>query len=187
VSVHVFSTFFALLSLACWAATLGVAGLALAARRSPGAAGWLEGVADVALWAAWTVAAVTTAGSLYYSQVQHYLPCELCWATRICVYPLVVILLVAAIARDRTVWRYVVPLAAIGMVIAAYQTQLQAYPDQKGFCSLANPCSTRYVWEFGFVSLPFMALAALTFIATMMFVARWADRRAPQGEPDEPV
>jgi hypothetical protein len=28
------------------------------------------------------------------------------------------------------------------------------------------------VWEFGFVSIPFMALAAFAFIITMMFVLR---------------
>ena len=173
------STFFALLSLLCWAATLGVlVTWVVAARRPASAAGaWLASVGEVALWAGWLVALVTMLGSLYYSQVAHYDPCELCWATRICAYPLAFILLVAAIGRDRGVWRYVLPLTAVGTVISIYQTQLQAFPDQTGFCSLTNPCSTRYVWEFGFVSLPFMALACFAFVTTMVLVARRTDPR----------
>lgn len=173
-TVQVWSTFFALLSLACWAATLGALVTWVVAARRPGGGtdGWLRAVGDASLWLSWLVATVTTLGSLYYSQVQHYAPCELCWATRICVYPLSLILLVAAIRRDKGVWPYVLPLTFAGIVISTYQTQLQAFPDQKGFCSLTNPCSTRYVWEFGFVSLPFMALACCAFITTMMFLAR---------------
>lgn len=186
-TVEVWSTFFALLSLACWAGTIGVLVLWLVAARQPdgGAPTWLDAVADVALWASWLVATVTMLGSLYYSQVAHFDPCELCWATRICVYPLSLILLVAAVGKDRKVWRYVLPLTLVGIAISTYQTQLQAFPEQKGFCSLTNPCSTRYVWEFGFISLPFMALSCFAFITTMMFLARRADRRAPQGDLDE--
>ena len=52
---------------------------------------------------------MTMAGSLYYSMVAEFVPCELCWAQRICLYPLAIILLVAALRRDRKVWTYVVP------------------------------------------------------------------------------
>ena len=85
---------------------------------------------------------------------------------------LTVVLLVAVVRRDRQVWRTVVPLAAIGAVIAAYHTQLQAFPAQRTFCSTTTPCTTRYVWEFGFVSLPFMALTAFCFILAMVLIAR---------------
>ena len=34
----------------------------------------------------------------------------------------------------------------------------------------------RYVWEFGFVSIPFMSLAAFAFIITMMMVIRSRQR-----------
>ncbi|HEY4376196.1 MAG TPA: disulfide bond formation protein B [Acidimicrobiales bacterium] len=169
------SPFFALLSLACWAATGAIVVVSLLARFRPASAAttWLASVGDLALWFAWVVAAVTTAGSLYYSEVAHFLPCELCWYQRICVYPLSAVLLVAALRRDRDVWRYVAIPAVVGAGIAAYHTQLQAYPSQHTFCSTVNPCTTRYVWEYGFVSLPFMALAAFGFILSMVLVARW--------------
>ena len=58
-----------------------------------------------------------------------------------------------------------------GIVIAAYHTQLQAFPEQKTFCDTMNPCTNRYVWEFGFVSLPLMNLVALLFILVMLIVS----------------
>ena len=81
-------------------------------------------------------------------------------------------MLVAALRRDRKVWTYVVPVPVIGAGIAIYHVQLQAFPKQQTFCSTLMPCTTRYVWEFGFVSLPFMSLAASCFIITMVLVAR---------------
>ena len=51
--------------------------------------------------------------------------------------------------------------------LPAPREQLQAFPDQATFCTTETPCTTRYVWEFHFVSLPFMALAAFVFIITM--------------------
>jgi disulfide bond formation protein DsbB len=174
-STATLSTFFAVLCLVCWVAVVAIVVLAVVARLRPDswAAVTLEDVADVALWLGWLVAAVTTAGSLYYSLVAHFEPCELCWYQRICAYPLSAILLVAAIRRDRRVWVYVLPLTIVGAIIATYHTQLQAFPSQQSFCSTVTPCTTRYVWEFGFVSLPFEALACFCFVTAMVLVARF--------------
>jgi disulfide bond formation protein DsbB len=165
-----FSVFFAWLSLACWAATVAVVVLVVAARAVPagGAAGLLDDIRRVGLWLAWLVATVTTLGSLYFSEIAHFTPCKLCWYQRIAIYPLAIVLLVAALRGDRRVGWYVIPVCIVGAGFAAYQTQLQAFPHQhSSFCSTTEPCTVRYVWEFGFVSLPFMALAAFVFIITM--------------------
>jgi len=167
------SVFFATLSLACWAGTLSVIALVVARLRSAndGLARVVASVSASSLWLAWVVALVTSGGSLYYSLGAHFDPCELCWYQRICMYPLSAILLVAAVRGDRRIWRYAMPQALVGAVIAIYHTQLQAFPKQVTFCSSVDPCTARYVWEFGFVSLPFMSLAAFGFIITMMVVA----------------
>ena len=170
-----FSKLFAILSLLAWAGTLGTIALAVMYRRNPdSSAGYL--FADIrrnAVWFAFVVATVTMLGSLYLSQIAHFVPCPLCWYQRICMYPLSLILTIAAVRRDRAIWRYVVPLAAIGSCFAIYHTQLQAFPKQAHFCKLgSDSCLTRWVWEFGFVSIPFMSLAAFVFIITMMLVLR---------------
>jgi disulfide bond formation protein DsbB len=174
VSTADFSVFFALLSLACWGGTAATYALWTRSRFNPhGEAGALFiDVQRVALWLAWIVALVTMLGSLYFSEVAHFTPCKLCWYQRIAMYPFSIVLLIAALRRDRRIAWYVVPVAAIGALFAAYQTQLQAFPHQhSSFCTLSEPCSVRYVWEFGFVSLPFMALSAFVFVITMTIIA----------------
>jgi hypothetical protein len=185
------SHLFASLSLLTWAATLVVIVLAVIrhVRPASAAAGFFEDLGPLALWLGWIVAAVTMSGSLYYSQVANFVPCELCWAQRICLYPFAIVLLVAALRDDRKVWTYVVPVAVIGALIASYHVQLQAFPKQQSFCATTVPCTTRYVWEFGFVSLPFMSLAASTFIIAMVLVARATDpdRYEDDGQDELPT
>lgn len=169
------SRFVAVLSLLCWVGSLSAVALLVVRRWSPSlAAPLLDSLRGLALWLAAFVALGCTLGSLYFSELADFLPCELCWFQRICMYPLTATLFVAAIRRDRGVWRYVVIPATVGAVIAVYHTQLQAFPEQKTFCPTTVPCTIRYVWEFGFVSLPFMALAGFVFILVMMRVSTLA-------------
>jgi disulfide bond formation protein DsbB len=196
-SVATMSHFFATLSLITWAATIATLVLALVRRFRPdsGAAAFVEDLGGMALWLGWLVAAVTMAGSLYYSiGPPQFTPCELCWYQRICLYPMAAILLIAAIKKFRGIWLYVLPQLVIGAAIAIYHTQLQAFPKQQSFCQAFNPCTTRYVWEFHIgdhigVSLPFMSLAASTFMITMVLVSRATDPDryeldAAEGEDD---
>ena len=71
-------------------------------------------MAGSALPAAFVVAALATLGSLWFSEVAHFEPCRLCWYQRIAMYPLVLILGIAAWRGDSRVRRYAVPLAAVG-------------------------------------------------------------------------
>ncbi len=185
--VSTLSVFFAVLALVCWAASIALVIGALVRRSQHGRPGRLEPLRDdigrAALTLAWIVAVVTTLGSLYYSKVQEFIPCELCWYQRICVYPFAVILGIAAWRRDAAIRIYAIPIFVIGIVISTYHTFIQAYPPDSGtsFCSAEAPCTTRYVWQFGFVSLPFMALSAFVLMTVLLLVARPAPRRsAPQ-------
>ena len=174
-STETMSQFFAILSLVAWGLTIITIVLAVLYRRNPeSSAGYLfEDVRRNAIWFALAVALTTTLGSLYFSEIAHFHPCPLCWYQRICMYPLTVALLVGGLRRDRMVWTYVIPPAVIGTGFAIYHTQLQAFPAQHGpFCKTNDPCTVRYVWEFGFISIPFMALAAFVLIITLMMVLR---------------
>lgn len=188
-STDTLTTLFALLALACAAATVVAIAVLIAGRRAtPGSIvdNVRSALGDLSLWLAWLVAIVTTLGSLYYSLVAHYLPCELCWYQRICMYPLSAILLVGALRNDRKVWMYAGIPALVGVVIASYHTQLQAFPKQRTFCDMENPCTNRFVWEFGFVSLPLMDLVAFCFIITMLVAkAVTASSHDPTDEADD--
>ena len=186
--VKTLSVFFAVLALLCWAVAVLLLVGALLRRSQRGRPGRLEPLRDdigrMALPLAWLIAVVTMLGSLYYSKVQEFVPCELCWYQRICIYPFAVILGIATWRRDASIRIYAIPIFAIGIVISTYHTWIQAFPPDNGtsFCTAAAPCTTRYVWEFGFVSLPFMALAAFVAMSALLLVARPAPRRAAHEE-----
>ncbi len=175
-TVATWTTFFVLLAIGANAALMAGAGLRLLAGRSPGAARLWEAlraeVAPVALSLAAVVAAVATVGSLYYSEVANFEPCRLCWYQRIAMYPLPVILGVAAWRRDPAVHWYALPLAAIGAAIAAYHYLIQRFPDlDAGACSVGVSCAAAWVERFGFVTIPYMALSAFLLIAALLAVA----------------
>lgn len=175
-SLKSMSVFFAVLALACWAGTFAIVVGALVRRfgRADSFAQLREDVGRIALPLAWLVAAVTMGGSLYYSKVQGFVPCELCWYQRICLYPWTVILAIAAWRRDTAIRIYAIPVLCISIVISVYHSWIQAWPPSSGtsFCTTAAPCTTRYVWEFHFVSLPFMALSAAVFMIALLSVAQ---------------
>jgi len=187
-SVSTFSFFFASLALLCWVAVVAIGVGAVLRRFSTRPLAIIESLRNdlgrVALPLAWMIALVTTLGSLYYSRIQHYIPCELCWYQRICIYPFAMILGIAALRRDAGIRIYAVPVLAIGALVAGYHTWIQAFPPADGtsFCTADAPCTLRYVWEFGFVSLPFMALTACCCMIVLLLIARPASRTASTAE-----
>ena len=137
-----------------------------------------DGYADIrerltpfALTAAWGVALLATAGSLYFSEVANYTPCTLCWYQRIAMYPLVLILGIAIFRRDIGIRIYAIPVAVVGAVIATYHWLLERIPElDYGACSAGVPCSQKWFEEFGFVTLPFLALIAFLLIITFLLI-----------------
>lgn len=132
------------------------------------------------------IAAVSTAGSLYYSEVAGFTPCLYCWYQRICMYPLAGILGVAAIRRDQRVGWYVLPIAIGGLGLSIYHYQLERFPDQGSACDAAIPCSFKWVDEFGFVSIPFMAGSGFIAIIALVTAALVWSRRPAEAD-DLPV
>jgi disulfide bond formation protein DsbB len=174
----VLERFFAILALV--AIGVAVATLvALVTRRVPV---WLR--ETVALPLATAVATVATAGSLYLSEVAGYLPCTLCWYQRIAMYPLVVVMGVAAIRQDRQVWRTSVPLATIGAAIAIWHIAIERNPALGGACDPTAPCSIRWVEEFGFLTLPTMALIGFVTIALLSLAAGSRPAETHPSDPD---
>ena len=125
----------------------------------------------LSLWLAWLVAACATAGSLYFSEVAHYVPCRLCWFQRICMYPLAGILLVAAIRKDRNVRWYALPMLAAGVCLSAYHYLIEWKPSLgDGACGIGPSCTDVWFRRAGFVTLAFMALCGFIAIAALLFV-----------------
>lgn len=118
-------------------------------------------------------AMIAMCGSLYFSEVLLWPPCQLCWYQRILMYPLTVILTVGILRRDRSLHWYVLPLSLVGMVISSYHylEVMKIIPPSE--CSGAVPCSIDYLSAYfsgslGFIRIPFLALVAFTIISIML-------------------
>jgi len=150
-------------------------------RRAP-AARVADAVAPRAPALALVVAAVTTAGSLFYSEVKDFIPCELCWYQRICMYPLVAILAVGVVRRDRNVSWYAAPFVIIGAPLALYHWLVERVPSlaESSSCSVFVPCSVPYFEELGYVTLAFMDMSAFLLIGALLVTARARNRRSEE-------
>ncbi|HAX81088.1 MAG TPA: disulfide bond formation protein B [Actinobacteria bacterium] len=118
---------------------------------------------------AWVMALIAMVGSLYYSQVAGFLPCEYCWYQRIAMYPIVVILGIALLRKDRGIRPYVFGLAIPGGLISTYHYLVERFPDlQVGECNLCIPCSVAWFMKFDLVSIAFMAFVCFAVIVTVL-------------------
>ncbi|MBI2442360.1 MAG: disulfide bond formation protein B [Candidatus Levybacteria bacterium] len=122
------------------------------------------------LYIALVQALVATLGSLYFSEIAGIVPCVLCWYQRICMYPLVVILAVGILKKDKLVAHYVLPLSIIGFLIATYHFLLQmgVVPESVAPCVAGVSCASRFVQWFGFVTIPFLSMVAFAVITGCM-------------------
>jgi disulfide bond formation protein DsbB len=130
------------------------------------------------------VAGVATAGSLYLSEGAHLVPCRLCWFQRTMMYPLAVLLLIAAFRRDWSIRPYAITLSLIGLALSTWHYLVEWFPsleDTGGACDPTNPCSALPVpRRFGYISIPFMAGSAFLFVASVLWLAgRPRPREAP--------
>lgn len=131
------------------------------------------------LFAAWMVALLATAGSLFFSYVMDFDPCVLCWYQRICLFPLVVVLARGLFPFDRGAVKYALPLATLGWVVAAYHNLVQAGVVPEGLqpCAKGVSCTEEYLKLFGVLSIPALSLLGFT---TLAFILIALDRRSPK-------
>jgi disulfide bond formation protein DsbB len=166
-------------------AVLGVIGQVLVAvlivlglLAAVGFRGPLRWVRDVLwgyeLWAAFLVAAIATGGSIFFSEIAGFIPCELCWFQRICMYPLSIITLLAALRNDFRVARYLLPLPLVGACISVYHILIEnGVVQQSTSCLFSAPggCATEWINEFGYMTIPTLALTAFLLLFGLLLFA----------------
>lgn len=127
------------------------------------------------LWLAFLVAAVATGGSLFFSEIAHFVPCELCWYQRICMYPLSITTLLATVVDDRRAVRYLLPLPLVGAGVSVYHILVEnGVVSQARACFISAPggCAVKWINEFGYITIPTLALTgfALSFAFLLLAV-----------------
>ncbi len=127
------------------------------------------------LYILWIQTIAASVGSLFYSEIKHFSPCTLCWYQRIFMFPLVLIIAVGILRKDKKLYLYVLPLSILGLLIAFYQILLQngILPETTVPCVLGVSCKTGYTNYFGFITIPVMSfLAFSTITAGMIYYKR---------------
>lgn len=124
------------------------------------------------LFLAFAAALIAMFGSLYFSEIRQYEPCELCWYQRIVMYPFVVLLGIATVKKDYGIAFYTMILSAVGGMISLYHYGLQKVAflaDTAPACGRI-PCTGQYINWLGFITIPFLALIAFIIVFVCSFL-----------------
>jgi len=138
----------------------------------------------IALLAAW----IAMLGSLYFSEVAHYVPCVLCWYQRILMYPLTLILAIGLVRKDEHLPVLVLPFSVTGLGIAIYHYLLEKTDifDASATCQAGAPCTTQWINWLGFITIPFLSLIAFLTITLMTVIAINAGEPVDEEETPTP-
>jgi disulfide bond formation protein DsbB len=137
------------------------------------------------LWGAFVVASIATGGSLFYSQIAGFTPCEFCWFQRVLMYPLSILTLFLAARGDNRGARYLLPLPVVGAGTSIYHMLIErgVIPEPKA-CTINGPgCSVNWIANhgFGYLTIPTLALTAfLLLIGFLVLAASGEDETADE-------
>ena len=112
-------------------------------------------------------------GSLVYSNIVGFPPCDLCWYQRILIYPQALILFMAMLRKDKTIIDYLVPFSVLGAIVALYQSMVQwgfSFGSILACTAVGGECAKIYVKEFSYITIPFMSFSVFVYILTLKYV-----------------
>lgn len=127
---------------------------------------------DNVLYIAWVTALASMVTSLYFSDVLGFAPCVLCWYQRIAMYPLVLIIGIGIVKKDRNFYNYALPLSLVGGAIAFYQNLLyyKVIPISLAPCISGISCTAEYIKLFGFVDIPLLSFISFLIVTVSLLI-----------------
>ena len=139
------------------------------------------------LWGAFVVAAIATGGSLFYSQIAGFIPCEFCWFQRMMMYPLSILTLLIATRGDNRAARYLLPLPVVGAGTSIYHMLLEHHViKEPGACTLTGGgCTANWIalHSFGYLTIPTLALTAFLLLIGFLVLASTGESEVPATLP----
>ena len=129
---------------------------------------------QIGLFLAWLTALIAMIVTLYSQYVLAIPPCPLCWYQRTALYPLVIILGIAAYRGTTDIIPYVITLPVISAVFALYQYAEQMIPGFAPiqFCSTSSvQCSNIHFKWLGFITYPLLSFVASIVILALLLIA----------------
>ncbi|MBS0624007.1 MAG: disulfide bond formation protein B [Verrucomicrobia bacterium] len=136
---------------------------------------WLQ---RYGLYFAWLLACVGTLVSLYYSHIRQLEPCHLCWYQRMCLFPLTILLGIAAYRGFLGMAYYVLPLSLLGCLVGLYQIGIQEIPGWNpiDICGNGPSCVERVV-VFGPFTIPMLSALLFACITALMTAILHVERK----------
>ena len=165
-----------------------VLGLVVGLLALVGVRGPLDGLRNLLwgyeLWGAFVVAAIATGGSLFFSQIAHFPPCEFCWFQRVLMYPLSILTLLLAVRADNRGARYLLPLPIVGAGTAVYHLLIENHViKQPTACTATGGCDVKWINEFGYMTIPTLSLTAFLLLIGFLVLASVGETEVPATLP----
>ncbi len=112
-------------------------------------------------------------GSLIYSEIMGFPPCDLCWIIRIFLYPTAIISAIGIWKKDYNSAMYILALSLCALVISLYFSFVQwGFGSSLLACtSEGGACAKVYVNSFGYITIPFMALSTSVYLTALSIIA----------------
>ncbi len=129
---------------------------------------------DTALYLAWMLALFASLLVLFIGEVLQQAPCVLCWYQRAFMFPLAVVLGIAAWRSDFGIRPYAITLGVIGGLIAMWHLGLYAGLISEAIqpCTASGPSCTDENQLFLGLPIPLLSLAAFATITGLLTAAR---------------
>jgi len=128
----------------------------------------------IPLFIAWLMSFSASLLALFIGEVMGQAPCLLCWYQRAAMFPLAIVLGLACLYEDRSVWRYALPLAVIGGAIAIWHNLLyfNLVPTPLEPCGVGPSCSSADMVVFGGLPIPTLSLVAFMGVSSCLCLVK---------------
>jgi disulfide bond formation protein DsbB len=139
------------------------------------------------LWGAFVVASIATGGSLFYSQVAGFIPCEFCWFQRVLMYPLSILTLLIAARGDNRAARYLLPFPVVGAGTSIYHILIErgVIHEPPGCGLTGGGCASNWIAQegFGYLTIPTLALTGFLLLIGFLVLASTGESDVPATLP----
>jgi len=119
--------------------------------------------------------------SLFYSEIIGFPACELCWVQRIFLYPQLILFGMELYKKERAIVDYSMVLAICGAIVSVYHMYIETGGESSLPCAAPGvttqvSCAIRYVYEFGYITIPVMSFTLSLFIIAILLNYKYMSR-----------
>lgn len=115
-------------------------------------------------------------GSLFFSEILNFAPCDLCWYQRILMYPVALIALTGTYLRSVDTNKFITPFAWLGLLISIYHNLIYyKFIEVIVPCSESSPCTAQQLNYLGFITIPLLSVVGFFTLVILNFIETKSD------------